>query len=80
MAVRTIEVPDLPFAGFYYPEILRDTLALFRRNVEEIGLTDENEFEVHVQLIRAFAFVGSAVRVPRTRTADPCVRFRRAPE
>lgn len=58
MAIRTIEVPDVPFAGFYYPEILRDALTFFRRNVEELGLTDENDFEVHVQLLRAFAFVG----------------------
>lgn len=58
MATRTIEVPDVPFAGFYYPEILRDALTFFRRNVDEIGLTDENDFEVHVQLLRAFAYVG----------------------
>lgn len=58
MATRTIEVPDLPFAGFYYPEILRDALLFFRRNADDLGLTDENELEVHIQLIRAFAFVG----------------------
>lgn len=58
MATRTIEVPSVDFASFYYPEILRDALTFFRRNVEEIGLTDENDFEVHVQLLRAFAFVG----------------------
>lgn len=58
MTVRTITVPDVQLAGFYYPEILRDALTFFRRNVEELGLTDENDFEVHVQLLRAFAFVG----------------------
>lgn len=58
MVVRTIEVPDISFASFYYPEILRDALAFFRRKVAELGLTDENEIEVHIQLIRAFAFVG----------------------
>lgn len=55
---QTISVPDISFSGFYYPEILRELLLYFRRNRSILGLTDENEYEVHVQLLRAFALVG----------------------
>lgn len=55
---NVLEVPSVEFAGFYYPEILRELLAFFRRNLVELGLTDENVFEVHVQLARAFSLVG----------------------
>jgi hypothetical protein len=59
MATQVIDVPGgIPFAGFYYPEILRELLSYLRQNRDRIGLTDENEFEVHVQLLRAFALVG----------------------
>jgi len=59
MATQVIDVPGgIPFAGFYYPEILRELLSFLRQNRDRIGLTDENEFEVHVQLLRAFALVG----------------------
>jgi hypothetical protein len=53
-----ITVPDVTFSSFYYPEILRELLLFLRRNREELGLTDENVFEVHTQLVRAFALVG----------------------
>lgn len=53
-----LKVPDANFASFYYPEIYRDLLIYFRTNAEKIGLTDENEYEVHIQLLRAFALVG----------------------
>jgi hypothetical protein len=57
--MSVITVPgSVSFAGFYYPDILRELLLYFRRNRESIGLTDENEFEVHVQLLQAFALVG----------------------
>ncbi len=56
--MQVIKVPDVSFAGFYYPEILRELLLYFRRNKEDMGLTDENEYEVHVQLLRAFSLVG----------------------
>jgi hypothetical protein len=55
---RVITVPDVEFAAFYYPEILKELLTFFRRNREAMGLTDENDYEVHVQLLRAFALVG----------------------
>ena len=59
MATQVIETPGgIAFAGFYYPEILRELLAFLRNNKDRIGLTDENEFEVHVQLVRSFALVG----------------------
>lgn len=59
MATEVIETPGgVPFAGFYYPEILRELLDYMRANRERLGLTDENDFEVHVQLLRAFALVG----------------------
>jgi len=55
---RVITVPDVEFSSFYYPEILKELLTFFRRNREAMGLTDENDYEVHVQLLRAFALVG----------------------
>lgn len=55
---QVIKTPDIDFAGFYYPDILRELLLVFRRNRSAMGLTDENEYEVHVQLLRAFALVG----------------------
>lgn len=54
----TIVVPgSAAFAGFYYPEVLQELLLFLRQNREELGLTDENAFEVHIQLARAFAYV-----------------------
>lgn len=53
-----ITVPSCDFAGYYYPEILRELLIDLRSRREELGLTDENMFEVHVQLLRAFSTVG----------------------
>jgi len=53
-----ISIPDVEFAGFYYPEILRELLTYLRRFRDRIGLTDENEYEVHVQMVRAFSLVG----------------------
>ena len=59
MATQVIETPGgIAFSGFYFPEILRELLQFLRENKDRIGLTDENEFEVHVQLLRAFALVG----------------------
>lgn len=52
-----ITVPTIDFAGFYFPEVNRELLLFLRRNREELGLTDENVFEIHVQLIRAFSLV-----------------------
>lgn len=57
--MTTISVPGgIDFAGFYYPEILRALLEDMRIRREELGLTDENDLEVHIQFMRAFAFVG----------------------
>lgn len=59
MATQVIDTPGgITFAGFYYPEILRELLDYLRLRKEELGLTDENMYEVHVQLLRAFANVG----------------------
>lgn len=59
MATQVLDLPGgLSFAAFYYPEILRELLLFLRNNKDSIGLTDENELEVHVQLLAAFAFVG----------------------
>jgi len=55
---QVITVPDVDFAGMYYPEIVRELLSYLRRNRAAMGLTDENEYEVHVQLVRAFGLVG----------------------
>lgn len=56
--MTVITVPDLSFSAFYYPDILRELLQAFRLVVDELGLTDEHEREVHVQLLRAFSLVG----------------------
>jgi hypothetical protein len=53
-----ITVPDVDWSQFYYPDILRELLLQLRRKREEIGLTDENEYELHVQFMRALALVG----------------------
>lgn len=55
---NVITVPTIDFSAFYYPEILKALLGYFRRNRDELGLTDENDFETHVQLLRSFALVG----------------------
>lgn len=57
--MTTLSAPGgIDFAGFYYPEIYRALLEDLRNRREELGLTDENDFEVHVQFLRAFALVG----------------------
>ena len=53
-----ITVPDVDWSGFYFPDILRELLLQLRRKREEIGLTDENEYELHIQFMRALALVG----------------------
>lgn len=56
---QVIETPGgIEFAAFYYPEIYRELLQFLRLNKERIGLTDENIYEVHTQLMAAFANVG----------------------
>ncbi len=59
MANRVITtVGGLNFAGFYYPEIYRELLQYLRVNRDRLGLTDENDFEVHTQMLSSFAAVG----------------------
>ena len=59
MATKVISLPGgMEFAAFYYPELLSSLLAFLRANRDRIGLTDENDFEVHVQLLRSFALMG----------------------
>jgi len=48
----------MEFAGFYYPELLRDGLSFFRIAAQELGLTDEDARELHIQLLRAMAAHG----------------------
>lgn len=55
MASSTVAIPDIQFA-FYYPEILAALLAWRRGDLPE--LSDENEHEPTIQLLRAFALVG----------------------
>lgn len=55
MAGQLVTTPDMEFAGFYYPEVLRDGLTFFRQVAASLGLTDEDAHEVHVQLLRAMA-------------------------
>lgn len=59
MSTQVIETPGgIAFSGFYYPELLREILSWLRENKDYIGLTDENDYEVHVQLVRAFCLMG----------------------
>lgn len=59
MATQVLDVPGgIHFAGFYYPEIMRELFIQFRLAKEEMGLTDENENEPHVQFMRSFSYVG----------------------
>lgn len=59
MGTSVINVPGgIAFSGFYYPEIFRELKSFLRINRERLGLTDENDFEVHIQLLKAFALVG----------------------
>ncbi|KKN81439.1 hypothetical protein LCGC14_0320520 [marine sediment metagenome] len=59
MTTRVIDTPGgIDFSGFYFPEIKRNVLTFLRQNKERLGLTDENDFEVHVNLLSAFALVG----------------------
>lgn len=55
MASELIEIPDIRF-GFYYHSILQSLLDFKRANLPE--LSDENEYEPTIQLLRAFALVG----------------------
>lgn len=48
-----IQIPDFPYSGHYYPEILEDLIQFLRANVPE--LTDEDPTEPHIQLLRAYA-------------------------
>ncbi len=51
-----IVIPDFDFSKFYFPEILEALILAKRRNLPE--LTDENEFEPLIQMLRSFALVG----------------------
>jgi len=46
------------FSGFYYPELLREGLLFLRTYRDVLGLTDENDYESHIQILRAFAAMG----------------------
>ena len=48
-----ITTPDFPFSGNYYPEILEDLIQYMRQNLPE--LTDEDDSEPWIQLLRAYA-------------------------
>jgi hypothetical protein len=56
MAATTIEIPSFNFAAYFYPQILESLILFKRQNIPE--LTDENDFETSIQLLRAFALVG----------------------
>lgn len=55
MPSSKLQIPSVKL-GFYYPEILRGLLDYKRTNIPE--LTDEDEHEPTIQLMRAFATVG----------------------
>lgn len=55
MASKQVVIPDIQF-GFYYNEILASLMTWKRTDLPE--LSDENEHEPTIQLLRAFALVG----------------------
>lgn len=65
-----VEVPDIKFAGFYYPQWL-DALILWKRQYAP-ELTDENPYETAMQLLRAFALVGHYTGVLTDISAREC--------
>lgn len=59
MTTQVSQTPGgIAFAGFYYPELEREVRAFFRNNKGILGLTDENDLEVHIQLALAFVLMG----------------------
>lgn len=57
MSTQVVDTPGgLPIAGFYYPELKREWLSFLRNNREQLGLTDENKFELHVQMGLSFMY------------------------
>jgi len=77
VAAQEIVIPDFDFTGFYYSEILTALIQFQRTNVPEI--TEENENEPFVQLLRAFSLVGHLnnvlLDVAATETLLPTARL-----
>lgn len=51
-----IEFPDIRFAGFYFPDIIRALLAFKRQHAPEI--TEETQYEPFIAALRAFGLTG----------------------
>lgn len=49
----TVQIPDFPYTGHYYQEILEDLIRYMRNSTPE--LSDEDPVEPHIQLLRAYA-------------------------
>jgi len=69
--MATVTVPSFKFAVFFYPEILAELRSWVRLNVPEI--TSENDYEVAVQLIKAFALVGHLNSVNTDAAANEAI-------
>lgn len=54
--MSTIKIPDFDFSAFYYAQIFEALVAYKRINAPE--LTDESDYELTMQLLKAFALVG----------------------
>lgn len=53
MAVFITEIPDFKFSGLYFPQVWQSLIVYKRNRVTE--LTDENENEPAIQILKAFA-------------------------
>lgn len=77
MAAKDITIPDFDFSGFYFAEILTALIQFQRTNVPEI--TEENENEPFIQLLRAFSLVGHLnnvlLDISATETLLPTARL-----
>lgn len=69
--MATVTVPSFKFAVFFYPEILAELRTWMRANVPEI--TNENDYEVAVQLIKGFALVGHLNSVNTDAAANEAI-------
>jgi hypothetical protein len=80
MAEISVTTPDIKFSGLYFPQIYRKLLIFKRQQLPE--LTDESDFEVTIQLLKAFGavghFMGSLLDLVAREAFLPSARFRKS--
>jgi hypothetical protein len=86
MAGQEILIPQFNFSGTYYAELIESLLQYKRENIPEIS--NENPFEVGIQMLRSYALighqsnvlldlVGQEVYLPTAHLRDSVVRLLR---